>query len=322
MSGLLTFQERYRDEQACVLALADRRWPEGFVCARCGHRRSYRHKVRARVFECAACGHQESVTAGTIFHRTRTPLPKWFLAAWWMGRDKRGVSALFLARELELRYETAWLMAHKLRHALVERPEFALDGLVEVDESYYGGRGKAESRGRGLANPNKSLLVMAVEKLPVEPGKGIKGSGFVAGRARLAILSGANAEQLGGFVRAAVKPGSRLLTDDFKSYAGLGDAYWHQPAVQGKGKNAETLMPIIHVLFSNVKTWLNGTYHGVSAKHLPRYAREWTYRFNRRQRIDDLADFVLRRAMARPTITYRQLIGGLQPLSVLPALTG
>jgi len=322
MSGLLSFQERFADEETCILALAARRWPRGFVCGRCGHRRCYRHTARARVFECAACGRQESVTAGTIFHRTRTPLRKWFLAAWLMGRDKRGVSALFLARELGLRYETAWLMAHKLRHGLAERPAFPLDGLVEVDESYYGGRGKPESRGRGLANPNKSLLVMAVEKLPVEPGKGIKGSGFIAGQARLAILSRANAEQLGGFVRAAVKPGSRLLTDDFKGYAGLGGTYRHQPAVQGKGKNAETLMPIIHVLFSNVKTWLNGTYHGVSAKHLPRYVREWTYRFNRRQRIDDLADFVLRRAMARSTITYRQLIDGFQPLGALPVLTG
>ena len=81
-------------------------------------------------------------------------------------------------------------------------------------------------------------------------------------------------------------------------------------------------MPIVHVLFSNVKTWLNGTHHGVSAKHLPRYAREWTYRFNRRARIADLADFVLRRAMARPTITYRDLVNGLQPQGALPALTG
>ena len=191
-------------------------------------------------------------------------------------------------------------MAHKLRHGLAERPDALLDGMVEVDESYYGGRGKPESRGRGMANANKSLLVLAVEKVAVAPGKGVKGSGFVAGRARLAILPRANAEQLGGFVRAAVTPGARLLTDDFKGYAGLGAVYQHQPTVQGQGKNAETQMPIIHVLFSNLKTWLNGTDHGVSAKHLPRYGREWAYRFNRRRRIDDLGDFVLSRAMARP----------------------
>ena len=81
-------------------------------------------------------------------------------------------------------------------------------------------------------------------------------------------------------------------------------------------------MPIVHVLFSNVKTWLNGTYHGVSAKHLPRYAREWNYRFNRRTRIAEMADFVLQRAVAQPTITYRQMINGLQPEGALPALTG
>ena len=308
MSGLLTFQERYRDEESCILALADRRWPSGFACARCGHRRGYRHKARARVFECAACGRQESVTAGTIFHRTRTPLPKWFLAAWLMGRDKRGVSALFLARELGLRYETAWLMAHKLRHGLAERPDALLDGMVEVDESYYGGRGKPESRGRGMANANKSLLVLAVEKVG---GAGQGGEGQRLRRRPGAACHPAPGQcrELGGFVRAAVTPGARLLTDDFKGYAGLGAVYQHQPTVQGQGKNAETQMPIIHVLFSNLKTWL--TAPTFSAKHLPRYGRE-AYRFNRR-RLDDLGDFVLSRAMARPTITYRQLIHGLQP---------
>ena len=216
MGGMLAFQERYGSEAGCIEALARLRWPQGYVCAGCGERRSYQLKTRPRIFECACCGHQESVTAGTIFQRTRTSLRKWFLAAWWMARDKRGVSALLLSRELGLRYETAWLMAHKLRHALTERPEFPLEGLVEVDESYYGGRGKPESRGRGLANPNKSLLVMAVEKRPVGPGKGIKASGFVAGHARLAILPAANARELGGFVRAAVRPESRLVSDDFK----------------------------------------------------------------------------------------------------------
>ncbi len=208
MCGILEFQERHGSEADCIETLARLRWPQGYVCARCGERRSYRLEKRPRVFECAGCGHQESVTAETVFHRTRTPLRKWFLAAWWMARDKRGVSALFLSRELSLRYDTAWLMAHKLRHALTERADFPLEGLVEVDESYYGGRGKPESRGRSLANPNKSLLVMAVEKWPVAPGKGIKGSGFVAGQARLVVLPAASMAELGGFVRCAIRPRS------------------------------------------------------------------------------------------------------------------
>ena len=113
MTGLLAFRDRYADEQSCIAALASVRWPDGFVCAACGGRRGYRLNARPRVFECAGCGRQHSVTAGTVFHRTKTPLRKWFLAAYWLARDKRGVSAMFLARELELRYATAWLIGHK-----------------------------------------------------------------------------------------------------------------------------------------------------------------------------------------------------------------
>ena len=190
MSGFLTFMDRYRDEAACIAALAELRWPNGFICAGCAGRLAYQLAARPRVFECADCGRQHSVTAGTVFHRTRTPLRKWFAAAWLIGQDKRGVSALFLARELALRYDTAWVMAHKLRHGLSERPEYPLDGLIEIDESYYGGRGKPESRGRGLTDPNKSLMAIAVETVPASPrqGEGIKKSHFVAGSARIAVL--------------------------------------------------------------------------------------------------------------------------------------
>ena len=324
MSGFLTFMDRYRDETACIAALAELRWPNGFICAGCAGRLAYQLAARPRVFECADCGRQHSVIARTVLHRTRTPLRKWFAAAWLIGQDKRGVSALFLARELALRYDTAWLMAHKLRHGLSERPEYPLDGLIEIDESYYGGRGKPESRGRGLTDPNKSLMAIAVETVPASPrqGEGIKQSHFVAGSARIAVLPAATAADLGGFVRGAAKPGARIITDGLKSYDGLADSFRHYSIVQDGGKNADAVLPIVHVLFSNVKTWLNGTFHGVSAKHLPRYAREWNYRFNRRRRIANLTDFLLRRAATRPTITYRQLVEGAQINGALPALRG
>jgi len=102
--------------------LAGLRWPAGFVCSSCGGRAAWRLKARPRVYECSTCHRQESVTAGTVFHRTRTDLAKWFVAAYLMGRDKRGVSAKFLQRELAVAYQTAWTMAHKLRHGLSEDP--------------------------------------------------------------------------------------------------------------------------------------------------------------------------------------------------------
>jgi hypothetical protein len=109
---------------------------------------------------------QESATAGTVFHRTRTDLTKWFLAAYLMGRDKRGVSAKFLQRELGVAYQTAWTMAHKLRHGLSEDPSRPLHGFLEADETFIGGRGDPTSPGRSTANPDKSLVVAAVEKVP------------------------------------------------------------------------------------------------------------------------------------------------------------
>jgi hypothetical protein len=118
------------------------------------------------VYECAACHRQESATAGTVFHRTRTELTKWFLAAYLMGRDERGVSAKFLQRELGVAYQTAWTMAHKLRHGLSEDPSRPLHGFLEADETFIGGRGDPTSRGRSTANPDKSLVVAAVEKVP------------------------------------------------------------------------------------------------------------------------------------------------------------
>src|SRR6201998_681415 len=214
MSGFLTFMDRYRDEAACIAALAELRWPNGFICAGRAGRLAYQLAARPRGFGCADRGGQRSVPGGGVFHRTRTPLRKWFAAAWLIGQDKRGVSALFLARELALRYDTAWLMAHKLRHALSERPEDLLAGLVEIDESYYGGRGKPESRGRGLTDPNKSLMAIAVETVPASPrqGAGIHKSRFLSGSARIAVLPAATAADLGGFVRGAAKPGAAVIT--------------------------------------------------------------------------------------------------------------
>ena len=132
-SGLLEFQRSFSSEAACLARLAEIRWPDGYKCAQCGHRHFYQLQCRSRVFQCAECGHQESVTAGTIFHRTRTSLVKWFWMIYLIGRDKRGVSAIFLSRELSLRYETACLMSHKIRNALSENPDRYLEGVVEVD---------------------------------------------------------------------------------------------------------------------------------------------------------------------------------------------
>lgn len=309
MSGFLAFCDEYKDENTCIKALVELRWPGGFICEKCKGIKAYHLTARPRIFECVACGHQHSITAGTVFHKTRTDLRKWFLAAYLIGHDKRGVSAMFISRELGLRYDTAWLMCHKLRHALTEGADFKLDDYVEIDEAFYGGRKQKGNRGRAQTG-GKAMVVCAVEKrLVTGTHKGIGGQGYIAGGAHIAVLPNATADQLGGFIRSNIKPGTWIISDGFKGYARLGE-YKHIPIVQGAGANAGVTMPIVHKIFSNIKTWLNGTYHGVSTKHLPRYLREWSYRFNRRGVIADLDHYLLRRAVGRATITYNQLAAG------------
>ena len=166
MVGILDFVARYGTEAACIDHLATLRWPGGYACPKCSGRSTWRLPSRPRTYECRNCHHQESVTSGTIFHRTRTALPKWFLAAHLMGGDKRGVSARYLQRELGVAYQTAWTLAHELRHGLREDRARPLQGFIEADETFIGGRGSPASTGRSTANPQKSLVVVAIDKVP------------------------------------------------------------------------------------------------------------------------------------------------------------
>lgn len=136
--SLMELESRFSTEEACRDYLASLRWPNGFVCPRCANQGAWPKKTT--LLECMACGHQASVTAGTIFERTRTPLPIWFRAIWWVVTQKNGTSALGLQRVLGIgSYETAWTWLHKIRRAMVRPDRDRLNGRVEVDETYLGG---------------------------------------------------------------------------------------------------------------------------------------------------------------------------------------
>jgi transposase-like protein len=137
---------KFASEEACHQYLAACRWPDGFVCPQCGQQRAYELGNQRR-WQCVACRHQVSLTAGTVLHNTKTPLTVWFWAAYLMTTDKRGVSALLLQRQLALRrYETAWMMLHKFRRAMVNLVREPLRGEVEVDETWVGGTQAGNSK--------------------------------------------------------------------------------------------------------------------------------------------------------------------------------
>jgi transposase-like protein len=279
--NLMELEAAFSTEAACREYLARLRWPDGFRCPRCGSGKSW--PVRSVLFQCAACGCQTSVTAGTIFQDTRTPLPVWFRAMWWVTTQKNGASALGLQRVLGLKsYETAWTWLHKLRRAMVRPGRELLSGRVEVDECYIGG---PEEGLPGRLNLDKTLVVVAAE----EDGAGI-------GRIRMRKILDASAESLTPFVRDSVELGSAVHTDGWLGYLPLkNNGYRHEVTyLKGKSKTPSELLPRVHRVISLVKRWLMGTHQGaVSQKHLDYYLDEFTFRFNRR------------RSKSRGTLFYR-----------------
>src|SRR5258706_5532659 len=158
------YHTQYATEWACRMFLAASRWPDGFVCPRCGNRRAY-ELVKLSRWQCAGCRQQISVTAQTIFHTTKMPLTVWFWAAYLMTTDKRGISALLLQRQLGLRrYETAWMLLHKFRRAMVNLEREPLRDKVEVDETWIGGTQAGFRGSRQLKGREARLVLVAVGK--------------------------------------------------------------------------------------------------------------------------------------------------------------
>ncbi len=269
--NLTEFEARFSSEEACREYLFRLRWPDGFRCPGCGCGKSW--PLRKVLLQCAACGRQTSVTAGTIFQDTRSPLPLWFRAMWWVTTQKTGASALGLQGVLGLnRYETAWTWLHKMRRAMVRPGRDLLAGTVEVDESYWGGLEEG-LRGRNLKN--KALIAVAAQ----EDGRGI-------GRIRMKRIEDASGEGLLPFVEECIEPGSVVHTDGWPGYSGLKkEGYVHQVTVVSRQEqSASELMPRVHRVMSLLKRWLLGTHQGaVSHKHLDYYLDEFTFRFNRRK---------------------------------------
>jgi transposase-like protein len=298
----------------CLDYLEWLRWPSGFVCPDCAHRGGWR--LGDGRFECAGCGQRTSVTAGTIFDRTRTPLTVWFTVCWMFASEKGGVSALSVQRSLEIgSYQTAWAMLHRLRSVLVRPGRERLTGTVEVDETFIGGEEPGLPGGR--ARGKKVLTGIAVE---VHPPRGL-------GRARMAPLADASAKSLHAFVTDHVEPGSTVITDGWQGYAGLEAlGYVHdrrsQRAARARGQDPGELLPSVHRVASLVKRWLLGTHHGsTDVAHLPAYLDEFVFRFNRRQsRSRGLVFYrVLQLAVDHGPVRYRSLIVTAQPGKTRPA---
>jgi len=261
--NLLEFEARFSSEASCIQYLRALRWPDGFICPHCGEPGAW--ATNRNLFHCVGCGAQTSITAGTILHGTRKPLQLWFRAMWHITGQKYGANALGLQRVLDLgSYHTAWQWLQKLRRAMVRPGRDKLSGLVEVDETYVGGK-KPGKRGRGAEG--KALVGIAVEDKEEE---GI-------GRIRLWHLQDASGANLVPFVKGVVQQNSTIRTDDWGGYNRLAANDFQHVVIPTKD------LKLVHLGAALLKRWLLGTYQGaVRPSHLLYYLDEFTFRFNRR----------------------------------------
>ncbi len=294
------FDDWFRSEAGCVDFLQRVRWPDGFRCPACGE--TMKWTTARGQLRCGGCDRQTSPTAGTIFEGTRKPLRLWFQAMWYVTSQKHGVSALGVQRILGLgSYQTAWTWLHKLRRAMVRPGRDLLEGDVEVDETYVGGR---ETGVIGRKTNKKSIVAIAAE---------VRGRG--TGRIRMACVQDVSAQGLVPFVQRTVCPGATVRTDGWRAYNGLtAVGYQHQPTnISASGNPAHIVMPRVHRVAALVDRWWLGIHHGaISSSQLDYYLDEFTFRFNRRRsKARGLLFYrLLQQAVQLGPVPFRKLVGG------------
>ena len=288
-TSFLEWTRKFATEESCLAELERRRWPGGFICPRCGHDRAHVLQ-RRRLHQCAACRHQSSATAGTVFEHTKLPLAKWFAAIYLAAADKGGVSALRLSKMIGVSWPTAQSMLRKLRRAMGDRDRsYWLTGLVEADDALVGGR-RAGKRGRGAEG--KQPVLFAVER------KGER-AGFLAAQ----VVEGVNHEQVGAFSRR-LGDGLRVRSDAFRGLTAMARDHAHEPRPTPPDR-ADEWLPLVHLVISNFKRFLIGTFHGVSRTHLQEYLDEFVFRLNRRFWEDQLPARLVEAAVTHVPVPLR-----------------
>jgi transposase-like protein len=291
--NLITLIDRFHSEDACRDLLEKLRWPNGIECPRCQGKTISRIMKRDQ-FDCDSCRYQFSVMAGTIFHDTKLPLWKWFLAAYIMTESKKGVSANQMKRMLSVSYKTAWYLCHRIRAAVKNAAAPMLSGIVEVDETYVGG--KVRGKGRGYRD-NKTMVVGAIQR---------------GGAVRLKVEKRNDRKTLHAFIKAVVSDDAEAIhTDEWEAYKGIADANTRHETVNHKADEwvrADVHTNTVEGVWSLFKRSIVGSYHQLSEKHIESYLDEMAFRFNNRDNAFLFRDTLIRLVNAE-TLEYKELIG-------------
>ncbi len=292
---MMHLMERFHTDEKCRAALEMLRWPDGVVCPRC---QGTQHSTVGdrNQYDCLSCGYQFSVTSGTIFHDTHLPLQKWFVAIYLMAESKKGMSANQIKRVLGVSYKTAWYLCHRIRAAMTEHAPPQLNGTVEIDETFVGGRLRGEGRGAGNYTKNKAIVIGVIQR---------------GGKVRLQKIAARDRTTLHQFVKDHCAPDTELIiTDEWAPYGGIADQNTRHETVNHVQK--EWVRGDIHTngienVWSLLKRSVVGTYHKISAKHIDAYLDELEWRFNNRENPYLFRDTLMKLIKA-PTMEYHKLI--------------
>jgi len=286
--NLMKLVERFGDEDACREYLEGLRWPDGVACTRCGDTSVSRVKKRNQ-YMCNSCDYQFSVKSGTMLHDSHLALRKWFMAVYLMIESKKGISANQLKRMLNVHYRTAWYLCHRIREALGKVKEKKLEGTVEVDETWIGGKRKGVGSGN---REGKTAVIGAVQR---------------GGEIRLDVISDRGRKTLHKFIHGHVKKDSTVYTDDWQAYWGV--VKDHETV---NHRLEEWVNGVVHTnsvegIWSLLKRSIIGAYHKVSVKHLDRYLDELEFRFNNRKNPYMFRD-ALKMLLSDGNLEYKQLV--------------